>query len=93
MAPVNHAHDNQKTKTDTTSDTVKAASPRRTYDRNALTHIPKWASLAYGNEVPPSLHFPIQGKLEAAQTMQQSTPTTSTKENTTGLSDTFEIWY
>ena len=90
MAPVNHAHDYQKTKTDTTSDTVKAASPRRTYDRNALTHIPKWASLAYGNEVPPSLHLPIQGKLEAAQTMQQPTPTTSTKENTTGLSDTLK---
>ena len=46
--------------------------------------------LVNGNEVPPSLHFPIQGKLEAAQTMQQSTPTTSTKENTTSLSDTLK---
>lgn len=53
-----YAHDAQKTKSESASVSAKVISHRKASNTGAVTRIPQWATLAYGNEVPPSLRLP-----------------------------------
>lgn len=87
-----YALDAQKTKTEPVSVAKQAASQRKSSHSGSLTRVPLWASYAYGNAVPPSLHLtqnPLQGKIEATSSTF-TTPTTPTTTNKTGLPTTLK---